>query len=267
MRTKAIKFVITALFASVASGQPPAEENLDRVFHFIHTETAQDLQEIATVIRSMADIRQASTDTAQRALALRGTAGQIALAEWLVNELDKPTNRQALAPQSQNSAAHEYRPSGSGDDVVRVFYLTHTETAQELQEVATLVRSMADIRRLFTYNAPRALALRGTAGQIALAEWLVNELDKPTNRQALAPQSQNSATHEYRLSGSGDDVVRVFYLTHTETAQRLQEIATQVRSMTEVRRLFTYNAQRALALRGTAGQIALADRLIKERDR
>jgi hypothetical protein len=59
----------------------------------------------------------------------------------------------------------------------------------------------------------------------------------------------------------------VFDLTNTETAQRLQEIATQVRSMTEVRRLFTYNAPKAVALRETASQIALADRLIKERDR
>jgi hypothetical protein len=108
--------------------------------------------------------------------------------------------------------------------------------------------------------------LRGTAGQIALAEWLINELDQPIP-EALAQQSPNPAAHEDRPSGTGDDVARVFYLTHAQTAQRLQEIATQVRSMTEVRRLFTYNAPRALALRGTADQIALADRLIRERDR
>jgi len=37
--------------------------------------------------------------------------------------------------------------------------------------------------------------------------------------------------------------------------------------MAEIRRLFIYNALRAIALRGTAGQIALADRLIQERDK
>ncbi|MBI3681762.1 MAG: hypothetical protein HY235_15380 [Acidobacteria bacterium] len=261
MRAKAIQFLIAALLASVASGQPPAEVNLDRVFHFTHTETAQDLQEIATVIRAITDIRQASLDTAQKALALRGTASQIALAEWLFFELD--WDPQALAQQSQNSARHEYRLSG--DDVVRVFYLTHTATVQDLQEVATLVRAMTEVRRLFTYNAPRAVVLRGTASQIALAEWLFFELDKPADRQALAQRSQDSATHEYRLSG--DDVVRVFYLTHIATVQDLQRVATQVRAMTEVRRLFTYNAPRAVVLRGTASQIALADRLIKEQDR
>ena len=102
------------------------------------------------------------------------------------------------------------------------------------------------------------MALRGTADQIAVAEWLFNDLDK---------QSQNPGTHEYRLPGGGDDVVRVFYLMHAATAQRLQQIATEVRSMAEIRRLFIYNAPRAVAMRGTAAQIALADRLIQERDR
>jgi hypothetical protein len=61
--------------------------------------------------------------------------------------------------------------------------------------------------------------------------------------------------------------VRVFFLTRAESQQRLQEIATEVRSTTEVKRIFIYNAPRAMALRGTAAQIALADRLITERDR
>src|SRR2546425_1188236 len=131
MSTKAIKFVIAALFASVASGQTPAEQSLDRVFYFTHTETVQDLQEIATLIRTMADIRQIMTYAAPRALALRGTAGQIALAEWLIKELDKPAN-QSLAQQGQDPATYEYWASGSSDNAVRVFYLTHADTAQRL---------------------------------------------------------------------------------------------------------------------------------------
>jgi hypothetical protein len=219
------------------------------------------------VIRSMTDIGQASLDIPQRTLAVRGKAGPVALAEWLFYELDKPTNPQALAQPSPNSATHEYRLSDGGEDVVRVFYLKQPKTRQDLQEIATVVRSMADIRRLFTYSASMCMVLRGTAVQIALSEWLISELDKPAIPQAVAQQSPNPAAHEYRPSGTRDDVARVFYLTHSQTPQRLQEIATQVRSMTELRRLFTCNAPRALALRGTAGQIALADRLIEERDR
>ena len=246
MRAQEITFVITALFASVAPGQTA------RILYYTHAETMQDTQEIATVIRSMTDMRQISTDTTPRALTVRGTADQIALAEWLFSELDRPANRQALM--------REYRPSASGDDWARVFFLAHTETSQDLQEVATLVRSIADIPRLFIYTAPRAVVARGTAGQMALAEWLLKELDNPA-------QSQNSAIHEYRMSGTDANLVRLFYLTRAETPQRLQEIATQVRSRTEARRFFTILRQKAVVLRGTPDQIALADQLIKEWDK
>jgi hypothetical protein len=102
--------------------------------------------------------------------------------------------------------------------------------------------------------------MRGTAEQIALAEWLIKELDQ---RQPAQP----SAPHEYRLAVGPDNVVRVFYLTHAQTPQRLQDIATKVRRMTEIRRLFIYNTPKAVALRGSADQIAMADRLIKESER
>jgi hypothetical protein len=139
-----------------------------------------------------------------------------------------------------------------------VFYPTHAGTQQEIQELAVVLRSIYGVFRLFTYSPTRAIALRGTADQIAIAEWLFDDLDR---------QSGNPGPHEFRVPGGGDDVVRVSYLVHAGTAERLQEIAGQVRSMAEIRRLFTYNAPRAIALRGTLEQIALADRLIAERDK
>jgi general secretion pathway protein D len=63
--------------------------------------------------------------------------------------------------------------------VVRVFYLQNITKVQDLQEVATAVRSVTDIRRFFTYNGQNALLVRGTADQMALAEKLISDLDKP----------------------------------------------------------------------------------------
>ena len=255
MRTTAVAFVITALLACAAFGQDTI-----RVFYFAGAGTVQEMQEVATLIRVMADISQVSTDNGQRSLALRGTASQLALAEWLFSELDKPANRQPLAQQSSDTATHEYRVQGSNEDVVRVFYQKHTATVQEFQEVASLVRSIVDIPRLFTYNEPRAMVMRGTSDQAALAEWLVTTLD-------TRPQNHDSAKLEYRMPGGGDDVVRVFYLAHTETVQNLQEVVTVVRSTADIRRLFTYNAPGAVALRGTSDQAALAEWLLGELDK
>jgi general secretion pathway protein D len=65
------------------------------------------------------------------------------------------------------------------DHVVKVFYLQNVTTVQELQEIATNVRSVTDIRRLFTYNSQNAIVVRATADQVTLAEKLIQDLDKP----------------------------------------------------------------------------------------
>jgi hypothetical protein len=258
MCAKIVTFAIAALFASLASGQPPAEPSLDRVLHFTHAETVQSFQEMATVIRSTTDIRQLSVDGERKTLALRGTAAQAELADWLFHELDRPASGQ---PPAQHSATREYRMPGNRDDVVRVFYPAHAETVQNLQEMATVIRAIADILRLFTFSAPRAIALRGTSGQLALAEWLFDELDKPADGQPAAP---GPAPYNYRPPDGNEDTVRVFYLPQTATVQGVQEIATRIRKAAEIRRIFSYNPRRALALRGTAAQIALAEQMVRE---
>jgi general secretion pathway protein D len=54
-----------------------------------------------------------------------------------------------------------------------------------LQEIATNVRSVTDIRRLFTYNAQNAIVIRATADQVALAEKLIQDLDKPKSEVVI----------------------------------------------------------------------------------
>jgi general secretion pathway protein D len=65
------------------------------------------------------------------------------------------------------------------DQVVKVFYVTNATTVQEFQEIATAIRTVADIRRVYTYNAQKAMVVRGTVDQVALAEKLIRDLDKP----------------------------------------------------------------------------------------
>lgn len=65
------------------------------------------------------------------------------------------------------------------DDVVKIFYVTNATSVQEFQEIATAVRTVAEIRRVFTYNAQRAMIVRDTIDKVALAEKLVHDLDKP----------------------------------------------------------------------------------------
>lgn len=231
-----------ALITVVASAQEQ-----DRTFYFTHTATTQQFQEVATAIRTIADTQQITTDNDQKRVTIHATAPQIAMAEWLFNELDSPVAAPAVA--------HEYRTPGTGDDVVRVFYVITAPTVQDFQEAATLVRTITDTRRVFTYNARNALMMRGTEAQMGLAEWLLKE---------IVPEPPSSSTHQ-REMGS-DDVVRVLRLPHTATVQDFQKAATQIRQTTQIKKIFTYNAPRAMAVRGTADQIVLAERMATDLD-
>jgi hypothetical protein len=190
-------------------------------------------------------------DTQDKSLPLRGTSGQIALAEWLFSNLDKPTN---LSP---DAAKHEYRVSDSADDVVRLFFLTNPEVPTGVQEIVTAVRSLASIRQMFTYSDLRAVVVRGTSEQINLAEFLFAQMDKPG-----IPGSGASA--EFRMGS--DSQARVFYLPNAKTFQDFQELVTVVRTTAQVRHAFTYNTARAVGVRGTDEQVALAKWLFEDLD-
>jgi hypothetical protein len=140
----------------------------------------QELQELAAGVRVMTATRQVFTFESLGALVLRGTAEQIALAEWLITELDAPASRLSVVQQGQSSTPHEYwAPDPHGRNVVRVFQLTHAATGRDLQEIASQIRAKAGILNLFVCIAPRAVAARGTAVEIGLAEQLIKEWDQP----------------------------------------------------------------------------------------
>jgi len=244
----AVIFPLVALLASIASAQEAI------VLTFAHTEGEQNIKEIATLTKTIAEVMEIQVDPAAKTLNIGGTPEQLKLAQWLFGVLD--------APDTRSSAKYEYQMAGDGDNLVRLFYLKTPETTQQFQEMATAVRTVADIRRVFTYNAPRAMVIRGTADQAALAEWLVNELDQPASAHSTAP-------HEYRMTAGftrNESAVRVFYLTHTPTVQDFQEVATATRTIADIRQVFTYNASRAMVVRGTPDQILLADWLVNQLD-
>lgn len=71
------------------------------------------------------------------------------------------------------------------DMVVKTFYVKNITTPQELQEIATALRTLTDIRRVLTYNAHNALMVRGTVDQVALAEKVIADLDKPKSEVVI----------------------------------------------------------------------------------
>ena len=46
------------------------------------------------------------------------------------------------------------------------------------EEIVTSVRSVTDVRRMFTYNAQNAVMVRDTVDKVALVEKLFHDMDK-----------------------------------------------------------------------------------------
>ncbi len=75
--------------------------------------------------------------------------------------VDNPTKRREYAEQ-----------------VVRVFYLSNVTTPQEMQEMLTVLRTVVDVQKVFSYTSQNALIVRAEADTMALVEKLISDLDK-----------------------------------------------------------------------------------------
>ncbi|MFZ0817100.1 MAG: cohesin domain-containing protein [Candidatus Sulfotelmatobacter sp.] len=63
--------------------------------------------------------------------------------------------------------------------VLKTFYLANLSQPTELQDVVNAIRAVLDVQRVQQLLSQNALVVRGTPDQIALAEKLVDDLDKP----------------------------------------------------------------------------------------
>ena len=233
---------------SLDANKQPVDE-VARVFYLNNAATVQDFQEIVNAIRTVTETRRVFTYNSAKAMAARGTPEQMGMIEWLVSDLNQP------ASQPKRFGSHEYRASAG--DVTRVFYLANAKSPQDLQALASAVRSAADIRRMFTCNAARAIIMRAAAPdrvpadqQVAMAEWLVNQLDQPP--------SPAQTSEEYRVPGETDDLVRVFHVTKAATIQAFKQPAGGNA------RVFTLDTPRIVMLRGSESQLAVATQLMQQ---
>src|SRR6202041_1991186 len=62
--------------------------------------------------------------------------------------------------------------------VLKTFYLSNLSAPTELQDVVNAIRAVLDVQRVQQLLSQNALVVRGTPDQIALAEKLVDDLDR-----------------------------------------------------------------------------------------
>jgi hypothetical protein len=135
----------------------------------------------------------------------------------------------------------------------KIFYFTHLDTPQAMQEVANAVRSIGDIRDVSLDADKRSLAVKGTMDQIALAGWLTSELDKTGS----PPGPRDLPFNDTRAP-----LARIIYLSHVDNAQDLQEFVNAVRAAVDIRHFIPLNQQKAIVMRGSQEQVKAATWLL-----
>src|SRR5579863_4810437 len=64
------------------------------------------------------------------------------------------------------------------EQIVKTFYLSNTVQAQDLTEIVTGLRQLLDLKRLPQLNAQNAIIIRDTPDKLAIAEKMINDIDK-----------------------------------------------------------------------------------------
>lgn len=235
-------------------------DDVIRVFHLNHVapKPPQAIQEILTTLRTVADVQKVFNYTSLSDLVVRGPAAQIAFSEYLINSLD-------VAPGSvTTSPEFHYQAPGQSSQVARVFYLANAKVPQQIQELLTVLRTVIDIQKVFNFSSLNALAIRGTASDIATSEWIIQSLDIP----ASAKPGPSAAIRQFVIPANtpGGGIVRVFYPSHIDTPQAMQQTLTALRTKLFIQKVFNYTALPAIVVRDSADQIAKAEQLILVQD-
>jgi hypothetical protein len=238
--------VALVLLASSAFAQ-----DLSRTFQLKNNSGSPGLQEIATTLRTVFDVKQVSIDAAVPTITVAGTAEQIAVAEWLMPKLDALPGAVA-APQ-------KYFYGGNSNDVVEVFGMKNAQNIIFLQEALTTIRTVADVQKIYQLS-PRTLILRADANHMALSEFLIAQYDQPAGPRS-APTVQSTHFDDPRM-----DSVIVYGLAHTSTTPQLQTILTTLRTVLQIQKIYQQSSAWLYAIRGTAAQIQMAEWLIPKLD-
>ena len=210
--------------------------DIGRVNFVPNLQKPQELQELLTVLRTVADVQKIFTFQSNRAVVLLAPEWQVAFAEWIIDQIQQKPD---AAPHEFTVGGPDLRGTGHG---ARVNFLFNMTTPQQMQEVLTVLRTVDDIQKVFSFYTSHALILRAGDSDLQRAEWIIQQLDQTSGPAIFTAQS-------------GDDVTRVFRLRNT-SLQAHQAAVTGIRSELNIKKVFTTTAPATIVVRGTADQIA-----------
>ena len=261
--------IVTAL--TVASAAWAQSDSTQHVFQLSNSDSVR-AREIASAVQTML-APQAMLDQKGTAIALPIAPPDMALAQWLIEGLDKPA-------EAQDVAMDLYPGTAAGAPSVAIFQLPKQEPSQTFSEIVNAARTIPEITDLYpvgfatspTKAQPQALVARAPLRNLQMAEWFLRQLESggPGSLAAAAkfPTMGNPEAMRQHPEMFPDHIeARVLYSREKLPVQTFQEIVNAIRTIPELTKVFPVTGKAAIALDGDPDRVALAEWLFEQLDR
>lgn len=190
----------------------------------------------------------------------KGKAGEAEPERGLTDA--EQARREALGRAARMLEAPELKPVTrriSGLKIVNQTARVMYETVGKLAGINVLFDADFQDTRRFTLDLNQ-LALDEALDYVSL---VTKTYYKPLSRNTIfVTQDNPTKRRDYE-----EHVTRIFYLQNAYNNQELTEIVTAMRTVTDLRKVFPINSQFAIVARGTAAQMALAEKVLLDLDK
>ena len=160
-----------------------------------------------------------SVDASSATLTFSGPAEDVAFAEWLLPRLDVLPK---IDKAAGDTAVYQYvLPSG---EIGRIKFVPNVQTPQDIQELLTVLRTVADVQKIFIFSSNHAIVLRGPEWQAAFSEWIIDQLNQPkAPKPDSTPREFTIGGPDYIGMGHG---ARLNFLANVTSPRQMQEVLT-----------------------------------------
>jgi hypothetical protein len=247
MRTTLATLAMTVLWTIPGFGQT------DKTFYFTQPASPADITAMTTMVRTVADLQDITTDEKRLSMSTRGPIEKLVLADWLFHQVDRP-----------GGPAAEYKLTGEKEEVVRIFRVSPTATNPDITALTTAIRTVCDLQRLFPYASRQAIVGRGAPDKIAAADWIVRQLLPPDGQAPTADSTAFPAPTTDSMTPDVKSVIQIFRMDPKTTNAQLTSTVTAIRSVADIQRLFPFESGMAIVARDTPAKVAVAEWLVHE---
>jgi len=109
----------------------------------------------------------------------------------------KPVTENVIFVIQDTAQKHRYYD----ETVVRTFYLSNVTQPQDLTDIANGLRQVAEIKKIQQLNSQNAIIVRDTPDKIAIAEKLINDIDKARPEVVVQVEVLSASTDRLRDLG------------------------------------------------------------------